>query len=234
MAQLPPDGPPGDLNPLNPLEHDDQILDQEPVAAKAAQKVALDLDDAPFLQDDLPADKRDLADKAPEPAKQGNAAPESSQKGKPSRKLIIPAVLASLILATAITFQLLKPAALPETDPLVAPLEEVELPPHPPPQPAEHYAELEPFWVAFDQGDEVRFLSLRMTLVTEDPILSLEIQRKNIILRDAAYYFLNNRPLPTVKRTEAADALKDDLLSVFNQHLSRPLSGVLIEEYLVR
>jgi len=230
MAQLPPDGPPGDLNPLNPLEHDDQILDQDPGAAKAAQKVAMDLDDAPFLQDDLPADKGDLAGKAPAPAKQVDAEPESSQKdeplkGKPSRKLIILAVLVVLVLATAITFQLIKPAAPPPPESLPTP---------PMPRPGEHYAELEPFWVAFDQGDEVRFLTLKMTLVTEDPMLSLEIQRKNIILRDAAYYFLNNRPLPTVKQAEAADALKDDLLSVFNQHLSRPLDGVLIKEFLVR
>lgn len=230
MAPFPPDGSPGDLNPL---EHDDQILDQEPVA-KAVQKVALDLDDAPFLQDDIPEDKGGLADKAPAPAKPVEAAPESSIKDKPSRKLIILAGLAVLVLAAAATFWLIKPATPPAPEPLPAPPEQAELPPPPPPRPDEHYAELEPFWVAFDQGDEVRFLTLKMTLVAEDPMLSLEIQRKNIILRDAAYYFLNNRPLPTVKRAEAADALKDDLLSVLNQHLSRPLSGVLIEEYLVQ
>ncbi len=222
----PPDGSPATLSPL---ERDDQILDQEPVAAKAAQKVALDLDGAPFLQDDLPADKGNLADKAPTPVKQIAAEPEDSKKGRPSRKLIMLGilfgVLAVLILAAAATFWLIKPAAPPE---------QVELPLPPPPQPDKHYTALEPFWVAFDQGDEVRFLSLKMTLVTEDPMLSLEIQRKNIILRDAAYYFLNHRPLPTVKQADAADALKDDLLSVLNQHLSRPLDGVLIEEFLVR
>jgi flagellar FliL protein len=229
MPKLPSDGPLGDLNPL---ERDDQILAQETASAKAAQKVSLDLDDAPFLQDDLA--KEVPAAKEPAAVKQIAAAPGSAAENKLSRKFIILGALgalAGLILVATITFWLIKPTAPPLLDHLSALPEQIE---PPPPRPEEHYAELKPFWVAFDQGDEVHFLSLKLTLVADDPMLYLEIQHKTIILRDAAYYFLSNRPLPTVERAETVDALKNELLSVFNQHLSRPLSEVLIGEFLVQ
>jgi flagellar FliL protein len=228
MSKLPPDGSPGDLSPL---ERDDQVIAQETASAKAAQKVSLDLDDAPFLQEDPSKDKEDHAAKAPEPTKQIADQSPSSEEKKSFRKPIIFSALAVLILAAATIFWLIKPAAPPLPDTLPAPSGQTEITP---PRPGEYYVELKPFWVAFDQGNEVRFLSLEMTLVTEDPTLYLEIQHKTITLRDAAYYFLSNRPLPNLNRVETADSLRKELLSVLNQHLSRPLSAILFEEFLVQ
>lgn len=229
MAQQPP--PDASSGDLPPPEHDDQILDQSTESPKATQKVALDLDDAPFLNQSAPEEEQvpPEAEKSepPQPAK-----PPSPRKKEDtsSRKLIyILGASIMILLIGVVIFWLTRPSAPPEQ--VV-----VEQPPPPAPEPktVEHFVEFDPFWVSYEQDDKVLFLSIRIALVTEDPTLSLEVQRKTIILRDAAYYFLNNRPLPSVKREEAADVLKQDLLSVFNQHLSRPLTGVLIEEYLVR
>lgn len=230
MAQQPP--PDASSGDLAPLEHDDQILDQTTESSKTTQKVALDLDDAPFLSQSAPEEELEPSPEAeksepPQPAKP----PAPLKKEAPSSRKLIYILGASvmILLIGVVIFWLTRPSAPPEQ--VV-----VEPPPTPAPEPetVEHFVAFDPFWVSYEQDDKVLFLSIRIALVTQDPTLSLEVQRKTIILRDAAYYFLNNRPLPSVKREEAADVLKQDLLSVFNQHLSRPLAGVLIEEYLVR
>lgn len=236
MTQPPPSDQPGEQNPL---EHDDQIIDQESGNAKAAQKVALDLDDAPFLDETPPEEPKAPAPREVSPPAQSvDSGSDDHKDDKPTRKLLIMVgAVAMLLLAGVLTFWLVKPGPAPPPEPQPEiqpePVEEVEAPPKEP-KPDEHFVDFAPFWVTYNQNGEVRFLSLRMSLVTDDPMLSLEVQRKTIILRDAAYYFLNNRPMPTVKRAEAAETLKQDILSVFNQHLSRPLAGVLIEEYLVQ
>lgn len=236
MAQHPANDP---SNPLNPLEHDDQILEEKTDISRTAQKVALDLDDAPFLSD-IPFDES--GPPGPEVAKpreaEVDAQPEGKDEDKSSPKqvlgLLFGLALVLLVVAGGLAFWLTRPPPgepepLPPPPPPPPPPLEVKQPP----KPHEYFVEMAPFMVAFDQGDEVRFLTLQMTLVTDDPAFSLEIDRKTIILRDAAYYYLNNRPLPTVKRAEAVQMLKDDLISVLNQHLSRPLNDVLLEEYVV-
>lgn len=228
MAQQPPDASSGDLAPL---EHDDQILDQKAETPKATQKVALDLDDAPFLTESFPEEEQTPPEvEKTEPPRAGTESSPQEKEEPSSRKLIyILGASIMVLLIGAVVFWATRPPA---------PTEQVAVeqpePPAPEPETSEHFLELDPFWVSYEQDDKVLFLTMRVALVTDDSTLLLELRRKTIILRDAAYYFLNNRPLPSVKREEAAEALKQDLLSVFNQHLSRPLSGVLIEEYLVQ
>lgn len=214
---------------VNPLERDEQILDHEPTSTQSSQKVVLDLDDAPFLDDFPEEDEESPAEQSPhQPTDKSEERPD--RPARSSRKLfLLGGIVVVLLLAILVFWFTRSPPPVQD-----------ELPPAPEPIPApepvvEEFSQpLEPFWVAFSQDDSVAFLSLRMVLVMEDPTLSLEIQRKTIILRDAVYYFLNNRPLPSLKRTDAAEALKSDLMSVMNQHLSKPLKNVLIEEYLVQ
>jgi len=234
MAEPPVAGLAGDSKPL---EHDDQILDQEKVLPEASQKVVLDLDDAPFLTESPPEKKTDQpAEQEHRSASKNAQAVDASKEDvkSPRRTIFILGGAVLLVLAGVLAFWLTRPVPPPpEPDPPPDLSEDADIPP-PAPLVQEHFVDLEPFWIDYAQGDDILFLSLKMSLVTEDPTLVLEIQRKTIILRDAVYYYLNNRPLPSVKRIEAAETLKQDVLSVLNQHLSRPLTGVLIEEYLVQ
>lgn len=236
MAQAPSSPPP--LSDLPPLEHDDQILaDETSVSPRATQKVALDLDDAPFLTEALPEEIQEEPAPGPPPPSEPQPLeppPAVEKPIRPSRRIfwILGMVVALFLLAGGATLWVTRstpppPEPEPAPEPDEAPFYQE------PPVRDDHFVEFDPFWVTYHQGDDVRFLSLKIALVTDEPTLQVEIRRKEIVLRDAAYYFLNNRPLPTVKRAEAAEALKQDLLSVFNQHLSRPLTGVLIEDYLV-
>jgi flagellar protein FliL len=225
----PPSVPPTDE--VNPLERDEQILDQEPEPPKASQKVVLDLDDAPFLEEE-PEEEEESEPGADTDA--GDAAqtdPPPTEKSRSSRKtvLIIGALVAVLLLA-GLAFWMTRSPPEPEPEPL---------PPPPPQEPLEPEGQefsydFEPFWVAYEQDETINFLSLTISVTMEEEPMVLELRRKSIVLRDAVYYFLNNRPLQYLKREEAADALKKDILSVLNQHLSRPLTAVFIEEYLVR
>ncbi|HDQ40176.1 MAG TPA: flagellar basal body-associated FliL family protein [Desulfonatronum sp.] len=221
---------------LKPLEHDDQVLDQVQTLPQASQKVALDLDDAPFLQDESSDEqaKPPREQEAPAASSVTSVDDEPKEEVRSSKKTIF--LLGGtilLILVGVLVFQLIKPTAPPEPA-LPQDLSHEEAPPLAAPAVQEHFVDLEPFWIAYAQNSDILFLTMKMSLIMEDPNLPLEIQRKLIILRDAVYYYLNNRPLPSVKRIEAAEVLKQDLLSVLNQHLSRPLTGVLIEEYLVQ
>lgn len=224
----PPAPPPSEVNPL---ERDEEILELEPKSPQATQKVTLDLDDAPFLDD---IEEEAPAEEEPKPeAPEAENVEEEPKSGKSYRlALIIGGIVVALLLA-GLAFWLTRPPpppepALPEPEPLHLPQ------PAPEPKPEEYAVDLKPFWVAYTQGEEVAFLSLRLTLTMEGSTRYVEVQRKEIILRDAIYYFLNNRPIPEIKRDDAADALKADLMSVINQHLSNPLNDILIKEYLVR
>ncbi|WP_031386204.1 flagellar basal body-associated FliL family protein [Desulfonatronum thiodismutans] len=218
-------------NEVNPLERDEEILELEPKSPQATQKVTLDLDDAPFL-DDIEEEAPSEEEARPEAPETENVEDER-KSGKSYRlALIIGGVVVALLLA-GLAFWLTRPPPPPE--PALSEPEPLQQPqPAPEPKPEEYTVDLKPFWVAYTQGEEVAFLSLRLTLTMEGSTRYVEVQRKEIILRDAIYYFLNNRPIPEIKREDAADALKADLMSVMNQHLSSPLNDILIKEYLVR
>ncbi|WP_045223051.1 flagellar basal body-associated FliL family protein [Desulfonatronum thioautotrophicum] len=215
----------------NPLERDQEVLNNEPEPTPAAQKVTLDLDDAPFLEDIEEAPKDDVNEVQ-------DLETSDEEKDKPSKvspRLLISIGIAVILVLAGLTFWLTRsppvdPVTLAEPDTL----QDAEPAPATEPEPEEFSINFAPFWVAYAEDKDIAFLSLRLILVLDDPSLYLETQRKTIILRDAVYYFLNNRPLPQIKHADAAETLKTDLKAVMNQHLSRPLTDILIEEYMVR
>ena len=225
---IPPAPPP---NEVNPLERDEEILGHEPQSAQTTQKVTLDLDDAPFLddiEDEVPPENED----EPDEQAAGNVEGEPKEDKRSRSKLLIIGGVVALLLLGGLAFWLTRPQPPEPPPPEPEPLQQPQ--PAPEPKPDEYTVDLKPFWVAYTQGEDVLFLSLHLVLVTEGSTSYVEVQRKEIILRDALYYFLNNRPIPEIKREDASDALKADLMSVLNQHLGQPLTDILIEEYLVR
>jgi flagellar FliL protein len=217
---------------------DSELSDDLP---KALQKVDLDLDDAPFLEDeeDAPATPEASAEPFPEEA--------PAEEQKPSRKKFIFIGAAALILllgGAAAFFLLRKPAAPPvQAPPPVAPEAEPAVPPAPPPvleppkppQP-ELVMPMAPFLVEMtDATGRTRFLNLRFTAVTTDPAVRLEFMRNTIVLRDAVYYYLKNKSMEFLTEKKNTETLKKDVLSVINQFIgAQPLDNLLIEEYLVK
>ncbi|HCR13395.1 flagellar basal body-associated FliL family protein [Solidesulfovibrio sp.] len=218
---------------------DSELSDDLP---KALQKVDLDLDDAPFLEDEA-------EEETPPPAEEAAASPfdEPEAQAKPSRKklfIIIGAVAFVLVAGVAAYFLFLKKTAPPPSpQETSAPAEEAPPPPvapTPPPEPPAPKREIvmpmEPFLVELtDAGGRTRFLTIRFTAVTQEPSVELEFKRNRIVVRDAVYYYLKNKNLAFLTDKNNAEALKKDVLSVINQFVgAQPLDNLLIEDYLVK
>ncbi|MFP5259671.1 MAG: flagellar basal body-associated protein FliL [Acidobacteriota bacterium] len=223
--------------PVKAKLDDSELSDDLP---KALQKVDLDLDDAPFLEDEP-----EETPPPPEEAGPGGKAVADEAAAKPTRKkrLILLGLILVLLLGggAAAYFLLLKKPAPPPPVVETAPHEEPAPPPPPPPPPPpapkpEIVLTMDPFLVELtDRTGRSRFLTIRFSAATHDHAVELEFKRNYIVLRDAVYYYLKNKSLEFLTDKNNADTLKKDVLSVMNQFIgAQPLDNLLIEDYLVK
>ncbi|WP_027184749.1 flagellar basal body-associated FliL family protein [Desulfovibrio inopinatus] len=235
---------------LTKAKLDDSELSEE--SPKSLQKVELDLDDAPFLEEE---------EEEPEPEEPEVEEPEPEEEKAPvpfwKRKKILLILLALLLLLVGsgtyyfnfVSIDVAPPdLSSDENTPTEteAPTEmatgteataETPTPPPPPPPPPPEYAvDLEPFLIEQrDPKGPLRILGLKFSSKTIDPNLVEEIKQKNIILRDAVYYYLKNKDLVFLTNDKYSQTLKQDILTVMNQYLATgQLDTILIEEYVVR
>lgn len=222
--------------------------------AGGALKVELDLDDAPFLLDDEPEEA------APAPAGSGEAPPgEKPAAGpglfsklstffsglfarlrfRPGKKLVIGgAALALLAVGGLAAWLFLKPSG--ETAKEDVPQKPVvQLPPETPqapPPPDAIPVRFEPFLIELAAPDgATRFLQFRFSSTTTNKKLADEITKKNLVLRDATYYYLKNKSLEFLADPKNVESVKRDLLTVLNQYLGADqLQTILVEEYLIK
>lgn len=217
---------------------DTELSDDLP---KALQKVDLDLDDAPFLEDEKPEEK---------PKEKPSASSETPVKVKEAqpasnKKLLLIIGIAGLVVVGALVFFLTrKPAAPPsppkEEQPAPEPVPEPTPPPpslpEPPAPKPEIVMPMEPFLVEMtDSKGRSRFLTIRFTAVTQEKTVEQEFKRNLIVVRDAVYYYLKNKNMEFLTDKNNTDALKKDVLSVINQFIGpQPLDNLLIEDFLVK
>ncbi|MBU1003333.1 MAG: flagellar basal body-associated FliL family protein [Proteobacteria bacterium] len=204
---------------------------------KEQQKVELDLEDAPFLEDD--DEEEDEEEEAPVLVEEPE--PEGTPVWYKNRKIQIAAGASLLLLVGLIIGSLLlKPepeVSQPETEQETLETEQaIPPPPVEEPVPEDFLVTLDPFWVEQkDENGKIRFLVCQFTAVTQNEKLSFEISQKTTVLRDAVFYYLKNKDLTFLSDKKNAEALKADVLSVVNQYLSVDrLETLLIEQYLVK
>lgn len=207
------------------LKEDDLGLDQD--------KVELDLDDAPFLEDE---EEEEAEEEAPPPPQEIEAKPKLDLKALLRDRRVQIGLGGGLFLLLALILTLLfwpekeelPPPTLPEVAP--APLEEeAALPP-------EHIVAFKPFWVEHvDEDGNVRLLYFKFSALTTNEKLAWELTHKTLVLRDAVFYYLKNKDLRFLADKSQARQLKTDLLGVINQYLNvDQVEELLIEEYLVK
>ncbi len=200
------------------------------VAAAAEDKVALDLEGADFLEEDIEEEKPDtsLAVKDSEEEK----GDEAEEKPKSKVKIIIIALVALLLLGgAALWWFVLRTPPPPPVEPeiIVVPKTSME-----PPPPTDHIISFEPFWIPLPdgKGGEV-FLVCKFAIVTDDEKLQLESQNKMVLLRDAVYYYLVNKPYHFLIDHANVPTIKKDLSSVFSGYLiSGQIEDMLFEGYI--
>lgn len=223
-------------------------LDAEELSAnlpKEQQKVELDLEDAPFLEEEDDEEEEEAPAEEAVPLEAPKPSDSGDEPWYKRRKIVIPAGAGLLVLIALLVWFLTRPAKAPTPGP--EPQEQAEEQTQegqdvPPPPPAEEQevqefmVTLAPFWVEQREGDgKVRFLVCQFTTVTENEKLSYEISQKTTILRDAVFYYLKNKDLTYLSDKTNVEALKADLLSVMNQYLSVDrLETILVDQYLVK
>lgn len=234
---------PEDIDAISPDESETKKaeLDTEEISTsvpKEAQKVELDLDDAPFLEEDEEEEEEEA-----EPEAVALDEGEDKEPWYRQRKIIIAAASAFVLLvllgvgyfvfiAGDNAADVADTASESETAAGEGALEESLAPQ----EPAEIIISMKPFWIEqVDAQGEVRFLVCQFAAVTTNEELSQELNQKNTVLRDAIFYYLKNKDLTYLSDKENVETLKEDLLSVINQYLSvARLETLLIEQYMVK
>ncbi|MDR3641354.1 MAG: flagellar basal body-associated FliL family protein [Humidesulfovibrio sp.] len=221
----------------NGAKQSDVLIDtSEPT--RGTQKVELDLEDAPFLEEE--------EEVKPAPAPMEAVGLEDDTEKKPSgldrkKKLIIigAAALVGIIVAAVAVKMLLfkgKTATAPEPTKHAAPKEATSSAKEAKPAPAEIQVRLEPFLVEQKgEGDQIRFLTVRLLLTTTTPSVAKEIELKHLAVRNAIFYYLKNKDVQFLADEHNADNLKSELLLVINQYATDgKFDNLLFEEYVVK
>lgn len=213
-------------------------------ASGAGQKVELDMDDAPFLEDDEP----EAEEEKEEHGEPDEVMPPPVEKPASFMQRLL-ANKKRLFLAGG-AFVFLVAAAIGATiflggekapPPPPGPVERTEqLPEGPPPLPEaplpKHVMSFEPFWVEQrDTEGNIRFLSLTFAVPTDNDMLFAELNGKKLTLRDALFYYLSRRPLIMLQDEKTMATLKADLMTVINEHVANgKVNDIFIESYLVQ
>lgn len=205
---------------------------------RAAQKVELDLDDAPFLEEEeaLPAPSEEIP-AAPPP----QAIEEAVKLPIWKNKKVVFGGLGGLLLliGLAVWWFLLREVKPPVREEPAPPPVASEEPsqPAPPPPPADMFVSMDPFVVEKpDAKGGVKVLTLKIKLVyKEDPRLARELQNKIVILRDGLYYNLKNKSFANLTDKDSVEKLREELRGVVNNYLNAgQVDQVLFEELLVK
>lgn len=225
--------------------------EQAPGEAAPAFKVELDIEDAPFLEE------LEKEEPAPGPAEEagGEADPTdkaAGAKGLARLKATLAALLANkkrlALVGGAVVLVLLAPVAYllffagPSAEappPVVEAVPETRQLEPPPRQEApegpKFMYKADKFLVECRGAEgEIRFLRCSFAIPTDNQQLFNELVVKNIAVRDAIHYYLINKPLTFLSDPAAQTGLKQDLISVINEHVtSAKVQELFIEEYLI-
>ena len=195
----------------------------------ALRKVELDLDDAPFLQEQessAPA----VADSEPLPV----AADAADASPKKKKLLLVLAAAGVLVLALAAAavwwFFFRTPPVKPEP---VKPEVVVVPTPKEPVAGVDAVKELAPFVIPRSTPQGARFLICKFSTVSKSKAVGMEIDHKLIPLRDALYYYLSSKSDEYLLNPANAATIKKDLTGVLNDYLTQGrIEDILFESYL--
>jgi flagellar FliL protein len=218
------------------IDENDVMLDTSETS-RATQKVDLDLDDAPFLEEE-----EEVKPEPPKPKEALSLTPDETQKPAPKDRkklIIIGAAALVLVLALGIAAKFLffkgKAAPPPEPPAAQAPAQDNNTQAVAP-EPPEIQVRMEPFWVEQKgEADEVRFLIVRILLGTPQAGVAKEFEARSMQARNAIFYYLKNKDVQFLTDEKNTEKLKTELLLVINQYVSDgKFESLMFEEYVVK
>ncbi len=224
---------------------------------KKTGKVELDLDDAPFLEEELEEEKSKAAEpeeKTEEKTEEAKPEPAGGKTGlldklKERKKLVMLAGAGLLVVIAAAVGVALMLGGRTQDAPPPPPQEEKAPPPKPPvvvvvdnaPKEAPAQAPLytinwEPFLVEVkDNEGGIHLLDVKFTFTTDDNPVYVEMDNKTRIMRDSVFYFMRNRSYDLLIDSSKLQDFKDGVAKVLNDNINNgELKTVLIDHYRVR
>lgn len=221
---------------------DERLQDNVP---KGLQKVELDLDDALFLEfeekEPPPAAAAVHAEPEPEPIAEEPAPPTGTPTpARPGRKKLLFFGLAAalcLFLGAGGAYYFMSTGLQPAADQMhpaqnqtaagkddsaSAPMQTATYP-------------FDRFQVEYVDDNQIRFLTCRFSIPSANATLRLELDNKNIIIRDAVYRYLKGAPLTFLSDQGNVEQFKTDVAAVINRHLGNGrVTTIHLQEYVVK
>lgn len=205
---------------------------------RGTQKVELDLEDAPFLEEEEEAP----AEPEKPTASVSLETPPEEKKPLDKKKLILIAVAALVLLIGAgiavklVFFGAKDSPKLEETKQTAAAEEQAANQTAAEPEPPEIQVRLDPFWVEQRaEQDQIRFLIVRILVGTKDPSIAKEFEARLLPARNAIFYYLKNKDVHFLADEENTEKLKEELLLVINQYVTDgKFDTLMFEEYVVK
>ncbi len=215
---------------------DNEVMIDTSETSRASQKVDLDLDDAPFLEEE----EEEAVEKfAPRETIRFTPDEEEAPAPKDKKKLLIlGAVALVLVLALGLAAKYFlfkgKSASMQEKSPVATVADNATKPAAP--ELPEIQVRLEPFWVEQKgENNEVRFLIARILLGTHKASVATDFESRKMQARNAIFYYLKNKDVQFLTDETNAEKLKMELLLVVNQYVSDgKFETLLFEEYVVK
>ncbi len=216
----------------------------EDYSEKAKEKVQLDIEDAPFLEEpeeEKPAEEEENTEASEE---------QAEEKPKKSKKKLIflaggaTAVISALVVVAYFLFSPNPEEALPTPEELEAQaiLDNTYVvilggdSPPPPPTPPVFNETLEPFWVKLTtpKGGTI-FLVSTFTLMTEIESLARELKSILPKVRDSIYYYLRTKDYNFLTDFKNFPLIKKEMLELVNRELSAgEYTEVLYDNYVTK
>lgn len=205
--------------------------------ARGGSKVELDIVDAPFLEEE----KR-------EPVEETQETIALEPEKKPTKLSVFFANKKRLYcIAAGLVFLLVAPLLLmlvfsggektapPPSDAPERIVKELVVPREDAPAGPSHIYKVGDFFVPLKGGEgELRFLRCDFAVPTENQQLFAELSAKNIAVRDSIYYYLSNKPLSFLADKNSRQILRQDIISIVNEHASaEKIQELYIENYLI-
>ena len=210
-------------------------------ASKSAQKVDLDLDDAPFLEDE--EDEEDIPFEDSEAAVVIKGEKKSLNinldiQSLLRNKLVWAGGVILLLVLIIVVLLMREPEPLPPSEQLNSPppSQQTTEPTMVPDNPDATLVRMTPFLVEQKTSTgEIRLLDIRIALSTTNEALVTQFTQETFAVRNAVFYYLKNKDIRFLTDKENSEKLKSELLAVVNQYMSfGQFDQLLIEQYLVR
>lgn len=212
-----------------------QLDDSE--ASKATQKVDLDLDDAPFLEDEDEEEEIEFEEEEMPLLQESEEKTQFDFSALFKNKLFLISLGVIALLTVIIVILLMREPDAPPPPPL-PPVDEVqsEKVPEVVEEVPEILIRLDPFLVEQTDSDgQIRFLEVRVIVSTPEDGLARQFKQETYAVRNALYYYLKNKDLEFLSDKENSDKLKSELLAIINQYMGfGQFETILFEQYLVR